>query len=138
MWQWIALGVVALVALALVGAGWSATSQRYSGSAAQDHLCADYKLLKYALLSDSLASEGTIRFRMARVARESQFASDEEQPNALPARTAAANLERLLVSPIATKADAVTYVRPVAVSCGDTYRYYLYFEPRPQEGVTGL
>lgn len=136
-WQWGALAAASVSALALVGVAWSQTAQRFSAAGAQDNLCQDYALLKYALLSGSVASEGALRFRMARVARESQFASDEQQRDTLPARTTATNLEQLLRSPIATRADAVTYLRPVAVACGDTYRYYLFFEPRPEEGVTG-
>lgn len=134
--RWGALAVVMVVAVSLVAFGWVNTSQRYSGAGARQNLCADYYQLKYALLSSSVVSEGTIRFRMARVAREAQFASTDAQRDTLPARTAAEDVARLVQSPVATRTNVLTYLRPVAVACGDTYRVYLNFEPRPQEGVT--
>lgn len=133
--RWWVLGVLMAMALSLVGVGWSATHQRYSSARAQENLCDDYFALKYALLSSSVLSEGTLRFRVARLAREARFASSAEQRDARPANTAAALLEEALTSPIVSRSDVYTRLRPVAVACGDPIRTYLNFEPRPQEDV---
>ena len=102
---------------------------RYSGERARANLCDDYTLLRYALLSDSVASSGTVRFRASRVARQAQFASGAPQRDALPASSAADELSRLLAAPFASQLDFRTKVWPVAASCGLTTRDYPDFGP---------
>ena len=110
--------------LASLGVGWFSTMERYTGAPALAALCTDYRMLRYAVLGGTSASDGAIRLRAARVSREAQFASPKPQRDAPPASSAAAEIERVLHAPFAARADVITKLWPVAYSCGQPARDY--------------
>ena len=127
--RWWLLAVVVAAVLTALSVMALNTVGRYSGERARASLCDDYTLLRYALLSESVASAGTVRFRASRVARQAQFASDAPQRDALPVTAAAKDLSALLAAPFASRLDFRSKVWPVAASCGLTARDYPDFGP---------
>lgn len=127
--RWWVLGLVVAIVLVGLSTQAHATWRRYSDTQAREHLCQDYALLRYALLSDSIGSSATVRYRASRVARQAQFASAAPQRDALPANTAAGALEELLSVPFANQVDFRTKVWPVAHACGAATRDYPYLGP---------
>ncbi|MDQ1246456.1 MAG: hypothetical protein QG597_824 [Actinomycetota bacterium] len=116
--------LLALCGMAVaLAAGWHGTLARYSGAGAREALCPDYYSLKYAVVNPALEAKATLRFRTARLARDAQFASDAPQRDADAPSGAATRLEWVLRQASASTDDIFTNARPVAVACGDPWRF---------------